>query len=60
MKRNFRVLAMAQRGKDPELSLWWHGFSSQPGTVGYRSSVAAAVAHELPYAMEWPKKKKKF
>ena len=44
---------MAQRGKDPELSLWWHGFSSQPGTVGYRSSVAAAVVQVAAAAQIW-------
>ena len=47
---------MNQRVKDLALSLWWHGFDSQPNTVGQGSSIAAAapqVAVEAQFD-PWP------
>ena len=38
---------MAWRVKNPELSLQWHGFNPQPGTVGKGPSIATAEALDM-------------
>ena len=62
---------MAQWVKNSELSLQQHGFTPWPGTVGWGSGTATAMAkveaapqiqslvQKLPHAMDEAKKKKK-
>ena len=49
-----RSSPLAQRVKDPALSLQQYGFNLQPSAVGQGSGVAAAVAQTQSLAQELP------